>query len=217
MTNSSLSSGSITDYFSSPINWCEDDFANSWLIVESYNSWSSLWISLAGIVGAYAYPNTRRLFTILIPLGLGSFYFHATLSLLGQLLDEGLILLVISASIHHLNNLHRIKVQRRAMIALELTIILVFIVAPQLNRFLLFGYGTTATLMVRGRLNNATPEVKELFDSACALFVAAIGCWILDQFCIQVLDILHLHALWHTIVAVASFALFIGIDAMVLQ
>ena len=204
----------LTGYFTSSINWCEFDFEYSTIIVESYNSWSSLLITLAGLIGISAFSKTKHLAAILVGVGLGSFYFHTTLSLLGQLLDEGFILLEISATLHYLQSIRQIHISKKIMGAIELTIILVFIVAPELNRYVLLIYGVSATLFVRKHLKNVDDDTKELFDSAALIFIGAIGCWIVDQLCMPEFSNIYLHAIWHGLVACASFTLFSGIDKL---
>ena len=86
------------DYLSSPMRWCESKFIYSIYIAEFWNSFSSLVISLIGYLGLWFHYDVnldKTPWKILIFIGLSSFWFHFTLSFLGQFFDElGIILLV---------------------------------------------------------------------------------------------------------------------------
>src|SRR5947207_1882343 len=87
-----------TKYHTSDIDFCEKN--NDTFIVESFNTWSSLVISLYGIIGLWTCKkinkhrgrlnlNTRLivLYLNLVIIGICSAYFHSTLSSLGHLMD----------------------------------------------------------------------------------------------------------------------------------
>jgi dihydroceramidase len=78
---------------SSSVDFCEPDYALTPYIAEPFNSVSSLYICLIGIVGMLYSNPTREwpfycLFLIDIFVGLGSFGLHATLHWLPQSFDE---------------------------------------------------------------------------------------------------------------------------------
>jgi dihydroceramidase len=78
---------------SSSVDFCEMNYHLSPHIAEFHNSWSSLLISLMGLIGIfYANPtNEWRFFVsylVLVSIGLGSFLLHTTLHWLPQSSDE---------------------------------------------------------------------------------------------------------------------------------
>lgn len=69
------------------IEWCEPHNAHSAYITEYYNSWSNVFFILSAIASYWSNLHTKCNMTMCI-VGLGSFWFHATQSYIGELFDE---------------------------------------------------------------------------------------------------------------------------------
>jgi len=76
------------------VDWCENNYQESFYIAEFWNCTSSLVLSLAGILFlhyCFQYAYDKRFFysaAVLVFVGLGSAMFHGTLLYVGQVLDE---------------------------------------------------------------------------------------------------------------------------------
>jgi alkaline ceramidase len=202
-------------YFSSSVNWCEKDYDSSLYIVEYWNSISSLAISLFGLIGLIAL-NNKLMYSLLILVGLFSFYFHATLSILGQILDELSITIILSISLlqiyknnkFHLNCIHLFN-------AFQIMIQICF---PYFNRFCLFLYAIPIIYKInefikKSKINhfqyiNLNIRNKLIFIKA--LFISSVICWVLDLFCDHVYmsglltKYIQFHALWHVLIGLCA-------------
>lgn len=81
-------------YKNSTIKWCEDKNAHSNYIIEWYNTWTGLCLSLSGLLFYYGHINNvfisnfKNTCKILGILGVGTWLFHSTLLYIFQLTDE---------------------------------------------------------------------------------------------------------------------------------
>ena len=82
------------NYQSSTIDWCGSNYVYSNYIAEFWNTVSNILYIIVYFLSFRSFKyidckkNDRLLNTLLLSTGISSFYFHATLSLFGQILDE---------------------------------------------------------------------------------------------------------------------------------
>lgn len=196
----------ITNYFSSTIDWCEKNNETFVIIVEFWNSISSLFISLLGIIGIYYCPNMAILYHTLIPIGISSFYFHATLSLLGQMLDELFIGYSIVLSLHYVNNCVYKFCNPYYLIFINGTQIILLFINPNLNRLILFMYAGYCYKIINHVKNTTNIDLSVKYITISQyVFLVAIFCWVIDYLCfIQ----LNLHAVWHVLIGITAIYIF---------
>lgn len=197
---------SIINYFSSSIDWCETNFVHNNFIAEFWNSFSSLAISGFGIVGAYNHPEIDTLYYSLVSIGITSFYFHASLSLLGQLLDEFSIIFTIILSLHYINS--RVYKFCDARLLSMVNILQVFLIFtwPDYNRLIFFIYGFYFWQFLHRVKLKLPPDDIYYINVSEYLFALSVTCWMIDYFfCIKVINF---HALWHVLIGAMAYYLF---------
>jgi len=89
---------------SSPVDWCEENYTVTASIAEFTNTISNIVFVLIPLISIKLFSNYSKymgngmlvVLVLLVVVGVSSAYFHWTLSLVGQLLDELSILWVIA-------------------------------------------------------------------------------------------------------------------------
>lgn len=212
---------------SSPVDWCEDNYTVSPHIAEFVNTLSNalfvlvpaaamrLWSSYAKQVSRGVHA-VWLLFTV---VGLSSAYFHATLSLLGQLLDELSILWVLMLSYtlftpaqywsRYTRNRFSVYAFGMAFLACLITVSAFF--RPAVNAYALFLVGVPAVRMLVSEIRaTRDPKVVKLgVRTLLALILAALA-WTSDRFMCWVWKAVHLpvlHALWHVLIFITAYGM----------
>lgn len=155
---------------------------------------------------------------LLMVVGLGSIYFHATLSFAGQLIDELAIAWVVLAGFTiwmppHLLQRWPLNGSRRKLgqiaSVLGILVIALALVKPVLNAFILISMALPAVLLL-------FQEMKECSDRRawrlCRVSVfwllVAVVLWLSDRanchFWLRV-NFPYLHSLWHVLIFVAAY------------
>ena len=168
-------------YNSSSIDWCEDNFTYSPYIAEFYNSFSNIFYIIIYYSGLHSVRNIyckdydKKLFSMLLFTGICSFYFHATLSLLGQIMDELCILFVLSQSLLLLYK----RDQTICYIIYYLTAILsvIMFLYPKINIPILFCYGMFMKKELEEKMVICKKEKFFLWKNTKILFFLSLLCW----------------------------------------
>ena len=195
----------IFNYESSSIKWCESAYTVSIYVCEFLNtitSFSYTYFSILYFNNLQLYNNTfyltdknnriyfNTLAFISFFIGLFSAYFHSTLSLSGQLLDEYSILALVS-----LFDLNCTKF----IIAKILILVCLFFLFPVYNRIILFTYGFyNFKCVIANYLSNKNYKQRRLFELGVLSFFLSVTSWVIDYFlCDNLIISLHWLSLIH--------------------
>ncbi|CAK9296705.1 unnamed protein product [Gordionus sp. m RMFG-2023] len=210
---------------SAPIDWCERNYAVSGFIAEFFNTISNILFFILPPILIYLFlPYGKKfmqsihiVWILLVVVGICSTYFHATLSLAGQLLDELAILWVIHVgfalwfpkrlfpSIFQNN---RNYFQWLIFVIGVLSTCLAC-VNPAVNAFVLMCFGIPATILLIIELKRCDcRKVYKLGKRSSLLWGLALTSWILDRsLCHPYLSksFPYLHSLWHVLILLATY------------
>ncbi|KAG5847260.1 alkaline ceramidase 1-like [Anguilla anguilla] len=213
----------IFSYESSEVDWCEDNYRHSETVVEFFNTMSNLVFFVVSPMMLYLlhpYARERNLavhlvWIMMIFVGLFSMYFHMTLSLMGQLLDELSILWVLAAgySLWFPRRHFPFFIKDRShfsCVVLGITVITTVssFFKPVANAYALNCFAIHVVYSVVLEMRICTnPKALRLARQAIGLWVLAICCWISDRFgCSfwQKMNFCYLHAIWHILIVMAT-------------
>lgn len=211
----------------SPVDWCEDNYTISPHIAEFFNTLSNVLFIVVPVGASRLWHSYSRnvsrgvhaVWVLFVVVGLSSAYFHATLSLLGQLLDELSILWVLMLSYTLFTPLRyrprplrdRFRLYPGCMALLAAVITASAFVKPAINAYALFLVGAPAVWMLVAEVRaSKNSEVSRLgVRTLAALAVAALA-WVFDRFLCWVWRALHvpiLHGLWHLLIFVTAYGM----------
>ncbi|CAK8698559.1 alkaline ceramidase 2-like [Clavelina lepadiformis] len=210
---------------SSDVDWCEPNYVISPYITEFWNTVSSFPLVIFPPILMYIHrdypknvPNCEAInlvWGLLAVVGLGSIYFHSTLSLVGQLLDELSILWVCCGFIAMwMPNAHlpSCLAQNRwifqlIMLVLGTAATYLSIVRPEVNHVTLMVFALPAIgYLVHGYGTCPNPTLRHISKTAAALGVASLTCWALDKLLCSFwlkINFPYFHCFWHVVVLAA--------------
>ncbi|CAF3826395.1 unnamed protein product [Rotaria sp. Silwood1] len=207
---------------SSDVDWCEPNYVVSEYIAEFWNSVSNIFFFLVPPVMIILFASYSRrvangltiLWILLIVIGIGSVYFHATLSLAGQLLDEiGILWVLMAGYALFLPSLHlpqSLRIQRFILSCIIIAIIVTClgVVYPYANAFVLMILGLPAIGFMAFHLSKCdNRRIKNLGIHCICMWAIAVTIWICDRmFCSFWISISfpYLHAIWHILILFSS-------------
>ncbi|XP_064630873.1 alkaline ceramidase 2-like [Lineus longissimus] len=223
-----MSSWSIFDGFlpgTAGSDVCEANYALTNWIAEFFNTVSNIPFFvlpplLAYLNWQYAVRVTKAsnvVWAILCIIGAGSVYFHATLSFVGQLLDELAINWVLVACVvlwypeqqlpERFRNKRRIF--NSVVLGAGLFMSLLAFWQPQFNALFLVALGIPVAYTVIVEVNRYSKclRLKSLGVQMFVYWVLGLTCWLSDKFQChhwQSIDFPYLHCMWHVFICLAG-------------
>jgi hypothetical protein len=192
-------------------------------VAQPANAWSSLGFVLVGLLIAHARlrdygspiaPYRGIYGYALVLIGLGSAFYHASLTFVGQLTDvSGMYVLIMFALLYSLNRMYKGGRVIFILAYAGANILLFFLqtTLPGLRRYV-FGalvVGVLAAEIYRLRATLISIDGKWLLRAAGVIAVA-FAIWVLDitKALCSPYSIVQGHAVWHLLGAVASYCLY---------
>jgi len=217
------------DRGSSPIDWCEENYTFSPHIAEFINTVSNFLFLLMPPFLIHLHRDYARhcgrgiyfVWVLMMIVGVCSAYFHATLSLLGQLLDELAILWVVMACYwlwypeSALPRRWKNQPQGRRKFS-NIFIVFAFIVSflgfiqPAANAFCLMLLLFPSLLLMGLQLRKEEDKrIINLGQRSIGLIGLALTAWINDRFfCSYWAEVgfPYLHGVWHILIFLSSYS-----------
>jgi len=212
---------------SSPVDWCEENYVVTPLIAEFYNTVSNaIFIITPPVLMHLHKPYAATIgsgihfvWFLFIIIGASSAYFHATLSLFGQLLDEIAILWIIMACYalwYPTVLMPASLIDKEGRRTFTITILIITIVStflgflyPFVNAFYLISLGFPSTsLLIYNLKHEDDPQVTYLGRRSVIFWFLAVVCWVSDRlYCEFWLSMCfpYLHSIFHVVMFIACY------------
>lgn len=212
-------------YHTSPIDWTEPNYESHEYIAEWKNTLSCAAFLIVTYFGISELNKRKRIYIRITEMtrtkisysdndlriayylcgfiGVTSAYFHATLSLLGQILDEVSILLLVQHCIFSI-----LKVRFSIRLLFHLVFSCLLFVYPSYNAYILFisGLITFKILMARPEFTDSENRMSDHIKNLYFYFFLGLVVWLIDKIGISYISfgqtkVLHIHFIWHAIAA----------------
>lgn len=210
---------------SSSIDWCENNYAIFPGIAEFFNCLSNAMFILVPPLLVYLYrPYSEKvnssiniMWVLLMIVGTFSIYFHATLSLVGQLLDEVSIIWVVFCGValwyprRYYPALFNGNRRYFKLMMFLITMVSTFLACmkPSLNNFFMMPFIIPCLgMLVFEMRRTECKRITRLGRICGSLWVIAVMCWMGDFFLCDIwqnLSFPYLHCMWHILVFVSAY------------
>jgi len=214
---------------SSDLDWCEENYRVVPFIAEFFNTTSSLIMLPVGIAVGNMIPrggfvrlrsSAGFLVVAMLTMGLGSAYFHARLSRVGQVLDEVSMCWTNTwILIHILCPKRATKIFGERVVsmvstwyylsAVVVTTLVIGLTWPLLSHILtlasLLSIICSFKVAIRGLSPKSQDSIRSTYLCAIMCIYAALSCWVADWIgCSSLQDLLgfnpQLHSVWHLLI-----------------
>jgi len=223
--NSKMEVPAQLKHLSSDVDWCEQNYIVLPFIAEFWNTISNvLFLVIPPIlmIKFRQYSEETKMpinhiWKLLMVVGLGSVYFHSTLSLIGQLVDEIAILWVIMCSwslfvpSSVLEKLFPSGIDRGVfrfmMLGMTLFLTMMCLYEPEVNHnaLHLFAIPCVGYTVYKARYTKSETAFK-LSTIAILWFVLGFGSWLVDRnFCEYLSAFPYLHCFWHIFICLGAY------------
>lgn len=204
---------------SSPVDWCEENYAHHSSIAEFFNTFSNIPFFIIPAISIYLYKEYSNIvtkgvhviFLLLIAVGTGSFYFHSTLSLVGQLMDELFILWVLIYSYallfpeRYLTDHFKRHKRHLYFISFVCCMLITSLCCyhPYMNAYFLLVLSWPAALVLYFRMKTChDSEAIKLCKRIVVIWIVSVLFWILDRLACSLLirmNFNYFHSIFHVL------------------
>lgn len=175
--------------------WCEPDYIYHPYIAEYWNTLSNISLLCLSLYGIYwhfkLHCRIQKYYIVCIFIALGSAWYHATISRIGQLADEIPMLILTYMLCYN-------YIRWNKLYYVTIIIILLYVI---LDIYILFFlYFSTIIIIVLYYSNSIIKNRVQIKLHNKAIYSFCIGflAWLIDtNFCNHYIENLHLHSLWH--------------------
>ncbi|CBY11749.1 unnamed protein product [Oikopleura dioica] len=206
---------------SSEVDWCEENYTVTPFIAEFWNTVSNAIFLIIPPILSIKYKNYGEVlkvpvgyvWSLLTIVGLGSIYFHSTLSLVGQLVDEIAILWVIMCAwaLFLPTSMLPYPMKRQSFYYLMTILTVLFTIIcfknPELNHNALHFFAIPCVAIVIYASSITKSEtIKKLNKISIFWFVLGFSSWLIDRnFCEYVSAFPYLHCFWHLFICIGAY------------
>ena len=175
--------------------FCEDKYDHVYWIAEYYNSLSSFYYIIIGLI----FLNTRvsHLGKTLILVGIGAFLLHMTLRYYAQMLDESAMIILSFDAVRH------VKPRVSRWLIFPILIFYVLFHNYFLYFFILFAAFQIYIAHIGLKMTKPKSYAKWFLIGYIILFSLGTICWLADQFLCQYVKSYQMHAWWHLLTSLA--------------
>ena len=186
--------------FTASIDWCEENYTMSFYIAEFWNTISSISMIICGM-----YIRDKSLSRLMSLVGVGSVFFHMTLSRYAQALDEvpmiWLSLMLIKRCLEKLNFTFASTTRNILGIIYGISSSYFITVHSSRSQFKMFHtlntFVTVLVVFLYRILASRHVILFETYIAATNWFGLGAVLWVIDLFLCKYIEPIPLHAMWH--------------------